>query len=125
MYEFLTDLLNDLFTLFFDTLKIIVSKIIEFIWSLFFDETNGIVWWIIDTFFSLGEWFLVQMVNVLGVDKLLSEYSGVITETMLLCSKLDRFVPIYESVELLFVFLSFLAVFLSVKLILKLIPGIG
>jgi hypothetical protein len=114
-----------MFSAFFEGLKKIVLEIFKAVWSIFFDENTGFVWWVIDTFFSLGEWFLLQLVNVLGMQGLLSEYSGVITETMILCSKLDTFVPLHESVELFVIFLSFMVIFLSVKLILKLIPGLG
>jgi hypothetical protein len=95
------------------------------IWSIFFDEKNGIVWWVIDTMFFYGEWFLLQLINVLGMQDLLSQYSVVITQTMVLCSKINRFVPLVESLELFFIFLSFLVMFLTVKFILKLIPGVG
>jgi hypothetical protein len=114
-----------MFESFYRGLKDIAVAIINFIWSIFFDENNGVVWWLIDTFFSYGEWFLLQLVNILGMENLLSRYSGVIIEVMTLCSKLDAFLPLHESVELFGIFLSFLVIFLSVKLILKLIPGIG
>jgi hypothetical protein len=114
-----------MFEAFYEGLKDIVVSIISFFWSLLFDENDGIVWWFIDLFFSYGEWFLLQLVNVLGMENILSRYSGVITAVMAQCSKMDAFFPLHESVELLGVFLSFLVIFLAVKLILKLIPSIG
>jgi hypothetical protein len=109
----------------FEELKDIVLYIIDVIWLFFFDENNGIVWWIIDLMFSYGELFLLQLVEVFGMEDLLSEYSEVISETMMICSEIDRFVPLHESLELFFIFLSFLTILLTIKMILKLIPGIG
>jgi hypothetical protein len=61
--------------------------------------------------FSYGEWLLLQLVDVLGMDNLLSQYSGVIVDTMVLCSKFDAFFPLHESVELFGIFISFLMFF--------------
>jgi hypothetical protein len=114
-----------MFEAFYKGLKEIVLQIFKTIWSIFFDADYGLVWWVIDTMFSYGEWFLLQLVDVLGMQGLLSQYSGVITEVMALCSMFDAFFPLHESVELFGIFISFLVFFLTVKLILKLIPTIG
>jgi hypothetical protein len=108
-----------------DFLLSLVLEIFKTVWAIFFHENYGIVWWFVDLFLSYGEWFLLQLVSLLGMQGLLSRYSSEITETMRLCSEIDAFVPLHESVELFFIFLSFLVLFLSVKLILKLIPGVG
>jgi hypothetical protein len=103
----------------------LVLEIFKTVWAIFFDENYGLVWWLVELFLSFGEWFLLQLIETLGMRNLLSRYSNEITETMELCSKIDAFVPLYESVELLGIFLVFLMFFLFVKMILKLIPCIG
>jgi hypothetical protein len=103
----------------------LVLEIFKTVWAIFFDSEAGLVWWFVDLFLSLGEWFLLQLIETLGMKDLLSRYSDEITETMRLCSEIDAFVPLHESVELLGIFLVFLMLFLFVKMILKLIPTIG
>jgi hypothetical protein len=64
-------------------------------------------------------------IELFNFEGLLSEYSGVIEDVMILCSKIDRFVPLHESLELFVMFLLFFVILLTRKLILKLILGIG
>jgi hypothetical protein len=45
----------------FENLKEIVLQIFDVIWSIFFDENDGIFWFVVDTMFSLGEWFILQI----------------------------------------------------------------
>jgi hypothetical protein len=114
-----------MFESFFNGLKDIVLQVFEAIWSIFFDSETGLVWWIFETFLSFGEWCLLGLIDVLGMNNLLSQYSGVIAEAFLLCSKLNKFVPLVESVELFFIFVSFLSLIVSIRIILKFIPGLG
>jgi hypothetical protein len=110
---------------FYQGLKDIILQIFKAVWSIFFDADYGLVWWIIKTAFSYGEWFLLQLANVLGMNGLLSQYSGVITETLILCSKIDRFVPLHESLDLLVLFLPFFFIIISIRIILKFVPFMG
>jgi len=119
--------IGGLWSAFIDIVKLVCNWVTDWIiyvakaiYNFFLDEEKGIVWKTVDTLLEWGEWFIEQL-----PDLSFGEYSSTISTVMELVSKLDKFVPLSEAITLLGIFLAFVAIFLVVKLILKLIPTIG
>lgn len=94
----------------------------EFLYDLFFGE-EGFVWMIFDYGLYWIEhgmaYMLEYIVDVFGW------YGPEVEFSMQLIGRLNHFVPVVESGLLLTFYMAFLMVFIIVKWVLKLIPGLG
>jgi hypothetical protein len=106
----------------FDWIWDVVVYCGQVIWDFFLHDDDGFVWWLLRMFGDWATWFIEQIPDMSSI---LGQYSSPITTAMQLMSKLDKFFPLSEAVSLLGIFIVFLLIFLSVKLILKLIPTVG
>jgi hypothetical protein len=100
----------------------LICQIGTIIYDFFFHETDGWVWWFVDYFLDLFDWFIKQLPDVCSY---VDDYGSSFSTLMSVVGKMNNFFPVHESVTLLGVFILFVGIFLGVKAILKLIPGIG
>jgi len=115
--ESLTALLFDVVTWFGG----LVWDIGFYLYDLFLGE-EGFVWWIFDFALSTGHWLLSNMVDV---DEILRQYEGIFDMALGFVGRLDQFVPVTEGVALVTILIGLYVIIIIVRLILKLIPGMG
>lgn len=125
--------IGEYFTNLWDNIVTYYNKFTAWLWDktvycaesihwFFLDEEKGLIWEIISALVKLIDWFKDKLPSV---EDTLGEYSTPFTVTMELVGKADLFFPITEAVTLLFVFVAFVAIFLMVKAVLKMLPWIG
>jgi hypothetical protein len=106
----------------------VVDFCLRMVWDFFyyiydfFLGAKGCIWEFCRWLLELGWWFVERFP---GLDSTVAEYSATFGTAMTLAGRLDQFFPVSESFSLLLVFGGFVALFLLVKFILKLIPTIG
>ena len=98
-------------------------KQVEDIWNQIFNEETGHFWTLFDWFFDVG----IELVETFfpNISDYVAPYLATIDFAMVWVGRLNDFFPLTEAGVLLGVFWAFILVFLSIKFILKIIPGIG
>lgn len=99
-----------------------LNEFVSWFWDLFFHPDDGFLWWVVDMGLECGMWFADQLPDI---DALLGTHADTFRTAMDVISMGNRFLPLVESIVLIFLFLIFISLFLVSKLILKLIPTIG
>ena len=83
---------------------------------------EGFVWSIFDFVIGLGNEFLQSFP---AVENLLTQYEQPVSTILGLVLALNAFFPVQETISLIGIYLVFVAVVIVLKIILKVIPGMG
>jgi len=96
-----------------------------FLYDLFLGE-EGFVWYVVEQFIEFGiwivEWLLLAFPDIAAI---VTQYEGTFSFAMRWIGMLDAFFPVTESLTLFGIYMGFMFVVLSVRLILKIVPGMG
>ena len=100
-----------------------VVKQAEHIWNQIFNEQDGHFWTLCDWIFDVGIGFVKMFFP--NISEYIAPFVATINYAMVFMGRLNQFFPLVEIGVLLGIFWVFVILFLIIKLVLKLIPGIG
>lgn len=121
MWKNLRDLFNGAVAWLWDKVCYCCDSIIWYFLNR--DENEpGLLWWFCGQLLDLGKWFFEQLPDITAT---VGSYSYAFSITMDLIGKLNNFLPVLEATMLFGTFLTFITLFLSIKLVMKLLPWIG
>jgi hypothetical protein len=124
IYSAVEQWFQDMLLFFWDMMDYCLFMVWEFcyyLYDLFLGE-EGFIWYPFDFLLIFSDEFVEIFPDLGGI---VSDDGGAFSYTMHLAGRFNQFFPVVESFYLLNIYLVFLTVYILIKLLLKVIPGLG